>query len=46
MHVARQIDAYTLADGGRFPRARREPQRTGGAPIETIVREINLHRLG
>jgi hypothetical protein len=29
-----------------FRRARREPQPTGGAQIQTILLEINLHRLG
>ena len=46
IHVARQTDAYTFADGARFPRTRREPERTGGAQIQTILPEINLHRLG
>jgi pyruvate/2-oxoglutarate dehydrogenase complex dihydrolipoamide dehydrogenase (E3) component len=46
IHVARQTDAYTFADGARFPPARREPERTGGAQIQTILPEINLHGLG
>jgi hypothetical protein len=45
INVARQTDPYTFADGTRFPPARREPQRTGGAQIQTILPEINLHRL-
>src|ERR1700722_391872 len=31
IHVARQADAYTFADGARFPPASREPERAGGA---------------
>ena len=46
IHVARQTDACTFADGARFPPARREPERTGGAQIHTILPEVNLHRLG
>ena len=46
VHVAGQTDAYTFADGARFPPARREPKRTGSAQIQAILPEINLHRLG
>ncbi len=34
--VARETDAYTLADGARFPSACREPQRARGAQIEPL----------
>jgi len=44
MHVARQTDAYSFADGSRFPQARREPERTVGAQIQAILLEIYLHR--
>jgi hypothetical protein len=46
IHVARQTDAYTRADGARLPPARRKPERAGGAQIKSILPEINLHRLG
>jgi hypothetical protein len=46
VHVARQADAYTFTDKARFPPARREPERAGGAQIQSILPEINLQRLG
>jgi hypothetical protein len=45
MDVARYTDANTCANGSRFLPARCEPERTGGAEIQPILLEIDLHRL-